>query len=101
MWTSQDTSASGTVRGLKFRHCGARPFIDVGFESNNEDGTASCLGWNAFTVNGTSVAAEALTELGRAPCRGRAELSKGKVAVTNKATCSTPNGPRGEGRNAR
>src|SRR5437660_4475704 len=24
-------------------------------------GTASCLGWNAFTVNGTSVAAEALT----------------------------------------
>src|SRR5205809_6879179 len=40
--------------------CGAGPFVDVGFVSNNEDGTASCLGWNAFTVHGTNMAAEAL-----------------------------------------
>src|SRR5438034_3995861 len=41
--------------------CGAGPFVDVGFVSNNEDGTASCLGWNAFTINGTNTPAETLT----------------------------------------
>src|SRR5438552_224729 len=59
--TAQDTCETCSVQVDKQIKCGARPFIDVGFVSNNEDGTASCLGWNAFTVNGTSTAAEALT----------------------------------------
>src|SRR6059058_5882873 len=59
--TAQDTCETCSVKVDKQIKCGAGPFIDVGFETNNEDGTASCLGWNAFTVNGTNVAAEALT----------------------------------------
>src|SRR5204863_5779270 len=55
--TAQDTCETCSVKVDKQIKCGAGPFIDVGFVSNNEDGTASCLGWNAFTVNGTDVAA--------------------------------------------
>src|SRR5216110_2888276 len=56
--TAQDTCETCSVQIDKQIKCGAGPFIDVGFVSNNEDGTASCLGWNAFTVNGTSTPAE-------------------------------------------
>src|SRR5439155_1443174 len=59
--TAQDTCETCSVQVDKQIKCGAGPFIDVGFVTNNEDGTASCLGWNAFTVNGTSTAAAALT----------------------------------------
>src|SRR5438477_1780786 len=59
--TAHDTCETCSVKVDKQIKCGAGPFIDVGFVTNNEDGTASCLGWNAFTVNGTSTAAEALT----------------------------------------
>src|SRR5881392_4395945 len=58
---AQDTCETCSVQIDKQIKCGAGPFIDVGFVSNNEDGTASYLGWNAFTVNGTSTAAESLT----------------------------------------
>src|SRR5439155_752934 len=59
--TAQDTCETCSVKVDKQIKCGAGPFIDVGFESNSEGGTQSCLGWNAFTVDGTSVAAEPLT----------------------------------------
>src|SRR5213593_88505 len=59
--TAKDTCETCSVKVDKQIKCGAGPFIDVGFVSNNEDGTASCLGWNAFTMGGTSVAAEPLT----------------------------------------
>src|SRR5438132_5398746 len=59
--TAQDTCETCSVKVDKQIKCGAGPFIDVGFVSNNEDGTASCLGWNAFTVNGTHTPAETLT----------------------------------------
>src|SRR5436309_10394590 len=39
--------------------CGAGPFVDVGFVGNNEDGTASCLGWNAFRAEGNTSALQA------------------------------------------
>src|SRR5204863_1253264 len=55
--TAQDTCETCSVKVDKQIKCGAGPFIDVGFVSNNEDGTASCLGWNAFTVNGTNTRA--------------------------------------------
>src|SRR5437762_637648 len=69
--------------------CGAGPFVDVGFVSNNEDGTASCLGWNAFTVNGTSVAAEALTVQYVAENTGGTALFSCTVTDTNTAISST------------
>src|SRR2546428_707508 len=59
--TAKDTCETCSVKVDKQIKCGAGPFIDVGFVSNNEDGTASCLGWNAFTVNGTNTPAETLT----------------------------------------
>src|SRR5216110_1204551 len=59
--TAKDTCETCSVKVDKQIKCGAGPFIDVGFVSNNEDGTASCLGWNAFTVNGTHTPAETLT----------------------------------------
>src|SRR5438034_2377882 len=40
---------------------GGLTFHDVGLVSADDDGHADlCLGWNAFTVNGTAVAAEAI-----------------------------------------
>src|SRR6266581_2182701 len=69
--------------------CGAGPFVDVGFVSNNEDGTASCLGWNAFTVNGTSMAAEALTVQYTAKNTGDASLFGCTVTESNTALSST------------
>src|SRR5439155_642914 len=59
--TAKDTCETCSVKVDKQIKCGAGPFVDVGFVTNNEDGTASCLGWNAFTLNGTSTAAETLT----------------------------------------
>src|SRR6266702_7248793 len=69
--------------------CGAGPFVDVGFVSNNEDGTASCLGWNAFTVNGTSMAAEALTVQYVAKNTGGTGLFSCTVTDSNTAITST------------
>src|SRR5438128_12646088 len=59
--SAQDTCETCSVKVDKQVGRGAGREGDVGFVTNNADGTASCLGWNAFTVNGTSVAAEALT----------------------------------------
>src|SRR6266478_5760610 len=69
--------------------CGAGPFVDVGFVSNNEDGTASCLGWNAFTIEGTSVAAEALTVQYVAQNTGGTALFGCAVTDSNTAISST------------
>ena len=53
--SAQDTCEVCSVQVDKQIKCGAGSFIDVGFVTNNEDGTASCLAWNAFTANGTSI----------------------------------------------
>src|SRR5438093_528333 len=87
--TAQDTCETCSVKADKQIKCGAGPFIDVGFESNNEDGTASCLGWNAFTVNGTSVAAEALTVQYVAQNTGGTALFGCTVTDSNTAISST------------
>src|SRR2546428_6513956 len=87
--TAQDTCETCSVKADKQIKCGAGPFIDVGFESNNEDGTASCLGWNAFTVNGTSVAAEALTVQYVAQNTGGTALFSCTVTESNAAISST------------
>src|SRR5947208_3528980 len=87
--TARDTCETCSVKVDKQIKCGAGPFIDVGFESNNEDGTASCLGWNAFTVNGTSVAAEALTVQYVAQNTGGTALFGCTVTDSNTAISST------------
>src|SRR5436309_4820786 len=87
--TAKDTCETCSVKVDKQIKCGAGPFIDVGFESNNEDGTASCLGWNAFTVNGTSVAAEALTVQYVAQNTGGTALFSCTVTDSNTAISST------------
>src|SRR5213596_671768 len=87
--TAQDTCETCSVQVDKQIKCGAGPFIDVGFESNNEDGTASCLGWNAFTLNGTSVAAEALTVQYVAQNTGGTALFSCTVTDSNTAISST------------
>src|SRR6059058_3781710 len=87
--TAQDTCETCSVKVDKQIKCGAGPFIDVGFESNDEDGAASCLGWNAFTVNGTSVAAEALTVQYVAQNTGGTALFGCTVTDSNTAISST------------
>src|SRR5881397_3169981 len=86
---AQDTCETCSAKVDKRIKCGAGPFIDVGFETNNEDGTASCLGWNAFTVNGTSVAAEALTVQYVAQNTGGTALFSCTVTDSNTAISST------------
>src|SRR6184192_14830 len=86
---AQDTCETCSVKVDKQIKCGAGPFIDVGFESNDEDGAASCLGWNAFTVNGTSVAAEALTVQYVAQNTGGTALFSCTVTDSNTAISST------------
>src|SRR5207248_1668096 len=87
--TAKDTCETSSVEVDKQIKCGAGPFIDVGFVSNNEDGTASCLGWNAFTVNGTSTAAEALTVQYVARNTGGTGLFSCTVTDSNTAISST------------
>src|SRR6059058_3033427 len=87
--SAQDTCETCSVKVDKQVKCGAGPFIDVGFETNNEDGTASCLGWNAFTVNGTNVAAEALTVQYVAQNTGGTGLFSFTVTDSNTAISST------------
>src|SRR5438094_340282 len=86
---AEASSESGSVKVDKQVKCGAGPFIDVGFETNNEDGTVSCLGWNAFTVNGTSVAAEAVTVQYVAQNTGGTGLFSCTVTDSNAAISST------------
>src|SRR5947208_2404971 len=86
---AQDTRETCSVQVDKQIKCGAGPFIDVGFVSKNEDGTASCLGWNAFTVNGTSTAAEALTVQYVAQNTGGTGLFSCTVTDSNAAISST------------
>src|SRR2546421_1470341 len=87
--SAQDTCETCSVKVDKQVKCGAGPFVDVGFVTNNEDGTASCLGWNAFTVNGTSVAAEALTVQYVAQNTGGTGLFGCTVTDSNTAISST------------
>src|SRR5438034_1225679 len=42
--SAQDTCETCSVKVDKQIKCGAGPFIDVGFETNNEDGKAACRG---------------------------------------------------------
>src|SRR5206468_4904084 len=85
----QDTCETCSVKIDKQIKCGAGPFIDVGFVSNNEDGTASCLGWNAFTMGGTSVAAEPLTVQYVAQNTGGTALFSCTVTDSNTVISST------------
>src|SRR5437667_9251118 len=87
--SAQDTCETCSVKVDKQIKCGAGPFVDGGFVTNNEDGTASCLGWNAFTVNGTSVAAEALTVQYVAQNTGGTGLFGCTVTDSNTAISST------------
>src|SRR2546422_3160960 len=61
---------------------GGLTFHDVGLVSADDDGHADlCLGWNAFTVNGTAVAAEAIQvryAVGNAGTAGRLNCSIGE-----------------------
>src|SRR5207248_3103322 len=84
--SAQDTCETCSVKVDKQVKCGAGPFVDVGFVGNNEDGTASCLGWNAFTLNGTSVAPEALTVQYVAQNTGGTGLFGCAVTITVKNT---------------
>src|SRR2546428_12390038 len=59
--TAKDTCETCSEKADKQIKCGAVAFIDGGVLSNNEDGTATWLGWNAFTVNGTHTPAETPT----------------------------------------
>src|SRR6058998_317570 len=86
---AKDTCETCSVQVDKQIKCGAGPFIDVGFVSNNEDGTASCLGWNAFTVNGASVPAESLTVQYTAKNTGGTALFSCTVTDTNTVISST------------
>src|SRR5213594_4052991 len=86
---AQDTCETCSVKIDKQIKCGAGPFIDVGFESNNEGGTQSCLGWNAFTMNGTSVAAEPLTVQYVAQNTGGTALFSCTVTDSNTVISST------------
>src|SRR5881296_1033956 len=87
--TAKDTCETCSVKIDKQIKCGAGPFIDVGFVSNNEDGTASCLGWNAFTMGGTSVAAEPLTVQYVAQNTGGTALFSCTVTDSNTVISST------------
>src|SRR5207247_8585756 len=40
--TTDPNAACLAVTGVTGKRC----FVDVGFVTNNEDGTASCIGWN-------------------------------------------------------
>src|SRR5207302_321066 len=85
----QDTCETCSVQIDKQIKCGAGPFIDVGFVSNNEDGTASCLGWNAFTIDGANVPAESLTVQYTAKNTGGTALFSCTVTDTNTVISST------------
>src|SRR5216110_3925063 len=87
--TAKDTCETCSVKVDKQIKCGAGPFIDVGFVSNNEDGTASCLGWNAFTIDGTNMPAESLTVQYTAKNTGGTALFGCTVTDTNTVISST------------
>src|SRR5205823_1578088 len=87
--TAKDTCETCSVKVDKQIKCGAGPFVDVGFVTNNEDGTASCLGWNAFTLNGTGTAAETLTVQYVAQNTGGTALFGCTVTDSNTAISST------------
>src|SRR5207253_6638571 len=87
--TAQDTCETCSVQVDKQVKCGAGSFIDVGFVTNNEDGTASCLGWNAFAVDGTNMSAESLTVQYAAKNTGGTGLFSCTVAESNTAISST------------
>src|SRR5439155_478595 len=86
---AQDTCETCSVQIDKQIKCGAGPFIDVGFVGNNEDGTASCLGWNAFTIDGANVPAESLTVQYTAKNTGGTALFSCTVTDTNTVISST------------
>src|SRR5213082_2009737 len=63
---------------------GGLTFHDVGLVSADDDGHADlCLGWNAFTVNGTAVPAEAIQVRYVVANAGRADLTSCTVAENN------------------
>jgi len=70
-------------------NAGQRCFVDVGFESNGEGGVHSCLGWNAFTVDGTSMPAEPVVVRYIANNTGGTGLFSCTVTDTNTVLSST------------
>src|SRR5206468_9618327 len=87
--TAQDTCETCSVKRAKENTSGPQSRADVVFLPNNEKGTASCLGWNAFTVNGTSTAAETLTVQYVAQNTGGTGLFGCAVTDSNTAISST------------
>src|SRR6266581_2151442 len=70
-------------------NAGQRCFVDVGFESNTEGGVQSCLGWNVFTVDGTSMPAEPVIVRYIANNTGGTTLFSCTVTDTNTVLSST------------
>src|SRR5438034_8625397 len=70
-------------------NAGQRCFVDVGFESNTEGGVQSCLGWNAFTVDGTSMPAEPVVVRYIANNTGGTRLFSCTATDTNTVLSST------------
>src|SRR5437762_173272 len=63
---------------------GGLTFHDVGLVSADDDGhTDLCVGWNAFTVDGTAVAAEAIQVRYAVGNAGRADLLNGSIGEGN------------------
>src|SRR5436190_2639298 len=63
---------------------GGLTFHDVGLVSADDDGHADlCLGWNAFTVDGTAVPAESIQVRYVVANAGRADLTSCTVAENN------------------
>src|SRR5205814_6565839 len=63
---------------------GGLTFHDVGLVSADDDGhTDLCLGWNAFTVDGTAVPAESIQVRYVVANAGRADLTSCTVAENN------------------
>src|SRR2546422_1473682 len=63
---------------------GGKTFHDVGLVSADEDGhTDVCFGWNAFTIGGTSMAAEAIQVRYVVANTGTADLFTGSITEGN------------------
>src|SRR5204862_2403229 len=66
--------------------CGRGRFVDTGFVTNNEDGTGSCIGWNA----GNGMAAEAISVQYAVKNTGTTQLFGCTVSDSNPAISSGP-----------
>src|SRR5206468_647537 len=84
--TAKDTCESCSAQVDKQVKCGAGPFVDTGFVTNNEDGTGSCIGWNA----GNGMPAEAISVQYAVKNTGTTQLFGCTVSDSNPAISSGP-----------